>query len=266
MMRGLRIAVVVVVRVLELAGFVTVLITYESAGRQYGFNLGPDGVTIIAVEPGLPAAKRGVLPPATGSCYESLPGTRTPERRFQRVGRPWRPRCACRSIHAGKRRARSTVTPVELPWLYGMADLSFALAGLALGAVSLGLVLLRPSRMTWGFVLVAPPLLLPDVLFRRAAAAPHPGSAGFEIAVALMYALQAAGTMVFASRFPSDDPAAPIAPSTVWPCRSESRSREPYVYIHVTGASGWRPRLRRLDAASRRTTSCRIPIWRRWSR
>lgn len=202
-MRALPIVVVALVGMLELAAFVTTLITYDRPAAEYGFNLGSDGVTIIAVEPGLPAAKAGL---AAGDriVYENLP---VPGR-LNAVLNEWvDPGTTLRlQVVRGQTTRVVSLTPVELPWLYGMADLSFAFAGLALGAVSLGLVLLRPSWMTWGFAFVAPPLLLPDVLFRGSQhAAPALGLA-FEIAVALLYALQATGTMVFASRFPSDDP------------------------------------------------------------
>ncbi|HEY5425815.1 MAG TPA: GAF domain-containing protein [Candidatus Tumulicola sp.] len=203
MMRGLRIAVVVLIGLFELAGFVTVLISYERPAAEYGFNLGPDGVTIIAVEPGLPAAKAGVVP-GDRIVYESL----SVGGRLNAVLNEWvDPGTTLQLpvIHQGIARTVA-LTPVELPWLYGMADLSYAFAGLALGAVSLALVLLRPSRMTWGFALIAPPLLLPEILMRRAQHGPQSFGLGFEIAVALIYALQAAGTMIFASRFPADDP------------------------------------------------------------
>jgi hypothetical protein len=203
MTRAVRIATVALIGILELAGFVTTLITYEHPVAEYGFNLGSDGLTIIAAEPGLPAAKAGIVAGDT-IVYESLsiPG------RLNAVLNEWvepGTELRLRVVHAGTTRTVSLL-PSELPWLYGTADVSFAFAGLALGAVSLALLLLRPSRMTWGFALVAPPLLLPEVLALRAQHAPPALSLAFEIAVALLYALQAAGTMIFASRFPGDDP------------------------------------------------------------
>jgi predicted metalloprotease with PDZ domain len=58
--RFARIAVVTLIALLELAGFVTTLTTYSRPVAEFGYNVGPDGVTISAVEPGLPAAKAGI--------------------------------------------------------------------------------------------------------------------------------------------------------------------------------------------------------------
>jgi hypothetical protein len=206
MTRFLRIAVVALIGLLELAAFITTLATYNRPAAEYGYNVGPDGVTIIAVEPGLPAAKAGILVGDRISYgHLAVPG------RLNALQSEWVDPGTSLRLEVFRRGSLHTVLlePAEFPSLYAIADLSFALAGLALGAVSLTLVLLRPSRMTWGFALVAPPLLLPDVLFRWEQHAPTPFGLSYEIAVALLYALQASGMMIFASRFPTDTPRGP---------------------------------------------------------
>ncbi|HEY1655500.1 MAG TPA: hypothetical protein VGF86_10325 [Candidatus Tumulicola sp.] len=207
-MNGLRVVVVTLIALLELAALVTTLVTYELPVAEFGYNVGSDGVTVISVEPGLPAQKAGL---AVGDrlVYQSVP----------RIGRlntilnePVDPSDSLRLVvlrHGST--IAVTMTPVEFPFLYGISDLFYACAGLALGAVSLALVLLRPSRLTWGFALIAPPLLLPSALMHWAHHAPASQAFAYEMAVALLYALQAAGTMIFASRFPDDAPRGPNA-------------------------------------------------------
>lgn len=201
-----RIVAVTVIALLELAGLVTTLATFESPVAEFGYNVGSDGATVVSVEPGLPADRSG-LRPGDRLVYDSVP----------RVGRlntilnePVAPGDALRLKVERAGAIRSVaMTPVPFPFLYGISDLFYAFAGLALGAVSLALVLLRPSRLTWGFALVAPPLLVPEALVRWAHHAPAAPAFACEIAIALVYALQAWGIMIFASRFPDDAPHGP---------------------------------------------------------
>jgi hypothetical protein len=202
-MRSLRIAVVTLIGLYIVAAFVTTLVTFGWPVAEFGYNVGFDGVTLVNVEPGLPAAKAG-LEVGDRFVYENL----STLARFNAIlNEPVEPgsRLRLQVVHEGSVRD-VVLTPVEFPSLYGASNLSYAFAGLALGAVSLALVLLRPSRMTWGFALIAPPLLLPEhVLLWSQRASPNLGLA-YETVVALLYALQAVGLMIFASRFPNDDP------------------------------------------------------------
>lgn len=203
MARGLRIGIVALIAAFELAALITSLATYRRPAAEYGYNLGFDGRTVIAIEPGFGADRAGLRPGDTID-YAKLsvpgrinailnemvaPGTRL-DVTFTRQN-------VTRSV---------TLVAVTLPWLYGMVNLSYALAGLVLGAVSLGLLVLRPNRMTWGFALVAPPLLLPDALSQWSQTAPHGLGFTYETFSGLLYALQAAGIVTFASRFPTQTP------------------------------------------------------------
>lgn len=202
-MRAARIALVTLIALAELAAVVTTLLTFNRPVAEYGYNVAYDGVTIAAVEPGLPAANAGI---AAGDriSYARLgvPGRLNAiEGELVAPGNPLR-------LELSRAGAVRTVVlqPVELPSLYAMVDLSFAIAGFALGAVSLALVLLRPSRMTWAFALVPLPLLLPDALVHWSQHTSVLPGLTYEVAVALLYALQTAGMMIFASRFPTDTP------------------------------------------------------------
>jgi hypothetical protein len=202
----LRIAVVALIAAFSAVCFIATLITYDRPAAEYGYNVASDGVTIRAVEPGLPAANAGI---EVGDriVYEHLP---VPGR-LNAIESEWvAPGTMLRFeiVHHGTPRT-VMLEAVALPSLYGMAGLSFAFAGLALCTVSLALVLLRPSRMTWGFALVSPPLILPDALVRWSQHAPPELALAYQIFVALLYALQTAGMLVFASRFPTDVPLGP---------------------------------------------------------
>jgi hypothetical protein len=201
--RFVRIALVVLIAAYEVAAFVTTLATFGQPVAEYGYTVALDGTTIASVEAGLPAAKAGLeagdrIPFASLSVLgrlNSLSG------QLVAPGTPMQ----FTVVHQGRART-VTLHAVELPSAYALTNVAFAVAGLALGAVSLVLVLLRPSRMTWGFALIALPVLLPDVLIEWEHEAAIPVSLSCEIFTSLLAALAFAGIMVFASRFPSDQP------------------------------------------------------------
>jgi hypothetical protein len=204
--RFARVAIVTLIAAFAVVCVITTSITYGWPVAEYGYNVGPDGVTISAVERGLPAANAGILPgdrivyerlPVSGRLNAILSETTVPGTTLR-----------LEVVRLGVTRT-VVLQAASLPSLYGLADLSFAFAGLALCAVGLALVLLRPSRMTWGFALVSLPLLLPDALTRWSQHASSTVGLSYEIFVALLYALQTAGMLVFASRFPTDVPRGP---------------------------------------------------------
>lgn len=202
-MQAVRVAVVALIALYELTAFLTTLATFRQPVAEYGYTVALDGVTIASVEPGLPAARAGIEPGDTLSYASLSPAARLNSLAGQFVlpGTP----AHLEVVHRGRPRS-VTLMPVELPSLYAATNLAFAIAGLALGAVSLVLVLLRPSRMTWGFALIPLPVLLPDALALWDLRAPPTLALGSELFSSAIYALQFAGVMVFASRFPDDAP------------------------------------------------------------
>jgi hypothetical protein len=203
MNRAVRLVLVVIIGVFELASIITTLATFDQPVGEYGYNIGSDGVTVIAVEPGLPAARAGIVR-GDRIVYENLA---LPGRLNAILNSTMSPNSALTiDVRHGSSVRTVHLMPAALPRLYGAADLSFAFAGLCLGAVSIALVLMRPSRMTWGFALVAPPLVLPEAVFLWMQHAPRYEGLAYAIFIAILYGMQTAGTMIFASRFPADNP------------------------------------------------------------
>lgn len=202
-MRALRIAVVSLIGAFELAAFVTTLATFAQPMGEYGYTLGLDGTTVASVEPGLPAAAAGIaagdrIPFASLSVLGRLNSF---SGQLVAPGTPLR-LTVVRANHA----RTVTLHSAALPEAYALTNLAYAIAGLALGVVSLVLVLLRPSRMTWAFALIALPIMLPDLLIEWE----HESASGLAFACdvfsSVFGALQFSGIMVFASRFPGDEP------------------------------------------------------------
>lgn len=202
-MNGMRAALVTFIALLEIAAFATTLATFNDTVAEFGYNIGSDGVTIASVEPGLPAAKAGL---AAGDrlVYSSMSRVARMNAVFNEPVEP-ADTLHLQVVRDGRERS-VTLTPVPFPSLYGVSDVFYGIAGLALGAVSLALVLLRPSRLTWGFALIAPAMLLPEALLRWSHHAPAGPALTYEIAASMLFGVQAAGTMTFAARFPDDQP------------------------------------------------------------
>ena len=203
MNRWLRIAAVAVIGLLELAAFITILATFNAPVAQFGYNLGPDARTVVSVVPHLPADRAGIAP-GDVIAFERLSVAGRINAVLNEVVSPGT--SVTMDVSRGGAVRIVTLRPVELPRLYGLSNLAFALGGLALGAIGLALVVLRPSLMTWGFAFVAPPLLIPDFPFRWSLAQRTGLGFAIECAVAGLYAMQATGMMIFASRFPNDTP------------------------------------------------------------
>lgn len=203
MRKTVRIAFICVMAVFEIVGFFTEAATWEQPGGGFGWNVGTDGVTVINVEPESPAFHAGLVA-GDVIVYETLPvlgrlngllneGVRVDADLSFDVRRNG-------TIHHVRMRAE------EYPALTDLTNLTYALGGLALGIVGLLLLLLRPSRMTWAAALIAPPILVPGVLFFWVQQAPDGASACFEAAMSVLYGLQIWGLITFASRFPNDKP------------------------------------------------------------
>jgi GAF domain len=176
------------------------------AGSIFGWNLGPDGRTLIYVTPGGPAAKAGVEKgdrvdwpslPLVGRANLALvqqvePGTRLPI-----------------TIHR-RGVAHEFVIDAE-PWgdIEVNAVRLFAVAGLVLTVLGIILVYLRPSRMTWGFLLSFLPY--GDTGYMVVWGQHDPASFVFtNVFTALLNGLSVAGILIFVSRFPADRARGPL--------------------------------------------------------
>jgi hypothetical protein len=204
MRRSLRLAVVAAIAVIEIASSIAAVSENGMGVGSYGFIVAKDQVTIASVAHDSPAYRAGIVPGDTLAYARlSLRG-----RRFASLDEEVPAGAALTVIvtHAG--RTRTIVLRAQaVPGIIARVEtLTYALAGLTMGLVGLALVLLRPSRMTWAFALIAPPLLFPWSSLFWAQSTQSTAAAAFDILIALLYGLQTTGIMAFASRFPDDRP------------------------------------------------------------
>ncbi len=203
MSAAIRIVVVAMLACIEIAGAAAGIASYGRPIGSYGFVADKSTMRVVSVEPGSAAALAGL---AAGDeiAYRTLS---LRGRKFVILDEnvPVGAIISFEVVRGGAERA-VTLRARELMDVLRAVRLTYAIAGLALGLVGLALVLMRPSRMTWGFAFAAPPLLIPiDAIFwaqqdRTAAGALWDGL------IALSLAAQVTGVLVFASRFPDDDP------------------------------------------------------------
>lgn len=167
----------------------------------FGWNAGPDGTTLTYVTPGLSADKAGLR---AGDRIEwaSLPMVgRANLGLVQNVALGTR-----LTIHVtrGKQTRAVTLEAAPLPPSIYVLSYSVSLSILFVVALAAALVYLRPSRMTWGFMLA---------LLDGSALPPTLGHWGQQSPVnlllvngiiAMFAGLSTAGTLMFASRFPRD--------------------------------------------------------------
>ena len=170
-------------------------------------------------------------------------------------------------VHDGKTRW-VTVRATDLLAIGQTESLTYAIAGLAMGIVGLLLVLLRPSRMTWAFALIAPALLLPFDWIFWAQQSEGTAATLFDVFVALIYAMQPAAIMIFASRFPNDRPTGVARLVDRLGAARRSRHRRPISLCIPRGALFARPanpsvlalRSLRRHSGARRTARARIHV------
>ncbi len=188
---------------LEVAAAVVAIASYNIPIGTYGFLVGKDGVTIVAVEPASPAARAGIAP-GDRLAYATLPLRGRRFAAFQEEVPGGAP-ISFEIVHDG--RQRSVTLRAEAALAVGRLEtLTYACAGLAMGLVGLLLVLLRPSRMTWAFALIAPAMLIPWGPLFWSQETQNVAGIAVDVVAALLYAAQSAAIMIFASRFPNDRP------------------------------------------------------------
>jgi hypothetical protein len=185
---------------ITLAFAVILFATWNVHLSIFGWNLGPDGTTLIYVAPNRPAAEAGIRV-----------GDRVDWRSLPVLGR-----ANLGLVQAVARDARLRVTiyrsarprTVELqatPWrsIIDNASRIVTLAAIILVAIGIALVCLRPTRMTWGFLLASFVRAIPiyTTLWGQDASWKFVLANEFG---ALCTGAAAAGILMFMSRFPSD--------------------------------------------------------------
>ncbi|HEV3091031.1 MAG TPA: hypothetical protein VGX91_06240 [Candidatus Cybelea sp.] len=203
MRANVRLVVVLILGVIEIAAAVASIVELNVPVGTYGFLADRAQMTVTEVAPNSSAAQAGV---AVGDRidYPTLP---LRGRRFVVLEEEVPGGAAITFVVTHERRPKTvTLRAIAFPGLGAAETVAYALAGLALGLVGLALVLVRPSRMTWAFALVAPPALLPYPLIFWSQESASSGAVAFDAFVGLLYAVQAAAIMIFASRFPNDAP------------------------------------------------------------
>ncbi|HEY1976653.1 MAG TPA: hypothetical protein VGG89_08915 [Candidatus Baltobacteraceae bacterium] len=204
MRQALRVTTVFVIGILEVACFTVALVTWNTPGAEFGWNLGRDALTVTSVEPNLPAARAGIVP-GDKIVYATMPVLGRIDALLAESVYPGAT-ISFRVVHDGIER-QVTMQAESFPSISAPANVAYAFGGLALGLVGLALVAFRPSAMTWGFAAVAPTLIFPEALYIWSERAPLEQAFAFHILLSILYALQLLGVIVFACRFPTDSPA-----------------------------------------------------------
>jgi hypothetical protein len=201
--KALRVAVVALLALLEIAGATASIAAYRAPSGIYGFLTDKNSLAITSVAPGSPAGLAGIAA-----------GDRLNYSRLSLRARKYAllqeevPAFAPISLQVARDNASRAVI-LRASYVLAVAPivrLTAALAGLALGIFGLLLVLSRPSRMTWGFAFAAPPLLIPISVAFWSQQAQTTAAFAWDVGVSLLYAAQVTGAMIFAARFPGDRP------------------------------------------------------------
>lgn len=189
------------VTLFAVATFFVVVATANVDGGIFGWNLGPDGQTLIYVTPGGPAARAGIRVndeidwrtlPLLGRANLGLVQSTAPGDKL--------------TVTIVRNGQRHRVTLTAVPWGTAVQQSQRAVyfAALFLLAIGIVLVYLRPTRMTWGFLLSflgtlagVYQLWTQDALWKFLL-----GNGGG----AMLTGASAAGILIFMSRFPSDHP------------------------------------------------------------
>lgn len=204
MRRALRSTVVWAIGLFEITCFAVAAATWNAPLGVFGWVLGTDGATVTYVEPHESAARAGI---AVGDKIV-YPTLSLLGRVDAIVGEALYPGASIsfHVVHNGVERAVTMQAEEEAPSIVAAVNLVYAFGALALGLVTLALVALRPSLMTWGSAVIALPLVLPESMYLWSERGTVAQILAFHIGLSLLYALQLTGLIVFACRFPADRP------------------------------------------------------------
>lgn len=173
---------------------------YPNAG-YFGWNLDPDLSTVAYVTPDSPAARAG-LRAGDRLDWKTLPllgrtnlGIVQPVKPGERI-----------TFTASRNGVRATRTIQSVPFGPAVQNVTRLeeLVQLALIAIGIILVRLRPSKMTWGFL-----LWWFAELYNVAEGDPLKFALAYGFA-AILWGTSAGGFLTFVSRFPSDEPRGPL--------------------------------------------------------
>lgn len=186
---------------------VVLFTTWASAHAMFGWNLGPDGKTLTYIVPNGPAARAG-LRAGDRIDWSTLPLVARANLAIVEAVTPGVPVNV--TVYRGTAKSTARVVPVPWPPVFESASRALTLAGLFLGIIGIALVYIRPSRMTWGFLLASLLWAYPTNLrWLWAQGAPWKFAIA-EPAAAILLGAYAAGILTFMSRFPSDHPQGPL--------------------------------------------------------
>lgn len=188
---------------------VVLFTTWGTPHALFGWNLGPDGKTLTYIVPNGPAARAG-LRAGDRIDWSTLPLVARANLAIVEAVTPGVPVNV--TVYRGAAKSTLRVVPAAWPPVFEGASRALTLAGLFLGVIGIALVYIRPSRMTWGFLLASLLWAYPtNIRWLWAQGAPWKFALA-EPAAAVLLGAYAAGILIFMSRFPSDRPLGPLRP------------------------------------------------------
>jgi hypothetical protein len=193
------VAALLLIALVAIATIALQVVSANDVAGVYGWNTGPDGATITSVTPGYPASDAGIHPGDVVD-YGNLDllgrmNTVLPQAVY--AGAP----LTVRFTRSG---VQHIITMAAAPARGFQARfIASVVSGILIIIVGACLVLLRPSRMTWGFLLVSMTELSINFIYRFGSPMQlWSSSLVHELGIAVGWA----GLLMFVSRFPTDAP------------------------------------------------------------
>ena len=202
-----RTFVLALLSLLTLFWAVVLIATWNVPHALFGWNIGSDGRTLRYITPGGPAAQAG-LRVGDRLVYSAVPLVGRANFTIVEAVSPNTSLELTVERNGAMRQVR--LVPRRWPRIFEMASHALTAAGLLLMAIGVALVHLRPSRMTWGFLLATLVQAYPTYIYWHwAQSAPWNFAIG-DGAFSIFNGAYAAGTLMFVSRFPSDRARGPL--------------------------------------------------------